>query len=69
MLYEAIVTIEATSNSNSVLASVQRRVGFRTIVLNLELISGRQLTQGIAPGANWHFEISGREFYAKGSNL
>lgn len=32
-------------------------------------ISDRQLAQGIAGGNNWHFEINGHEFYAKGSNF
>ena len=32
-------------------------------------ISNMQLAQGIAPGNNWHFEINGHEFYAKGSNF
>jgi beta-mannosidase len=32
-------------------------------------ISESQLAQGIAPGNNWHFEINGHEFYAKGSNF
>lgn len=32
-------------------------------------ISEAQLAQGIAAGNNWHFEINGHEFYAKGSNF
>lgn len=32
-------------------------------------ISDAQLAQGIAAGNNWHFEINGHEFYAKGSNF
>ncbi|TAQ86102.1 hypothetical protein B7494_g5570 [Chlorociboria aeruginascens] len=51
------------------LASVTKRSGFRTIVLNMTPISGVQLEQGVAPGNNWHFEINGHEFYAKGSNF
>ena len=38
-------------------------------VLNMEVISEEQIAQGIAPGNNWHFEINGHEFYAKGSNF
>jgi len=52
-----------------ILASVTKRSGFRTIVLNMTPISDKQLAQGIAPGNNWHFEINGHEFYAKGSNF
>ena len=35
----------------------------------MEVISEDQIAQGIAPGNNWHFEINGHEFYAKGSNF
>lgn len=35
----------------------------------MEPISEAQLAQGIAPGNNWHFEVNGHEFYAKGSNF
>ncbi|KAK5747008.1 hypothetical protein LTS12_022524 [Elasticomyces elasticus] len=63
------ITISLKSSSNSSLASVTKRVGFRTIVLNETPISDAQLAQGIAPGNNWHFDINGHEFYAKGSNF
>ena len=55
--------------SGSSIASVTKRMGFRTIVLNEGMITAEQLSQGIAPGNNWHFEINGQEFYAKGSNF
>lgn len=51
------------------IALVTKRSGFRTIVLNMEPISDVQLAQGVAPGNNWHFEINGHEFFAKGSNF
>ncbi|KAL9132447.1 MAG: hypothetical protein Q9175_006381, partial [Cornicularia normoerica] len=38
-------------------------------VLNMQVISDEQIAQGIDPGNNWHFEINGHEFYAKGSNF
>ncbi|OCL07281.1 glycoside hydrolase family 2 protein [Glonium stellatum] len=63
------LTIEVVDSSSSVIASVSKRVGFRTIVLNEGVITQEQLDQGIAPGNNWHFEINGHEFYAKGSNF
>lgn len=63
------VTLNLVSTSNETLASVTKRVGFRTIVLNSSPISDEQLAQGVAPGNNWHFEINGREFYSKGSNF
>ncbi|RMZ02582.1 hypothetical protein D0860_07149 [Hortaea werneckii] len=61
--------IEVISPSNRSIASVSKRVGFRTIVLNEYPITDAQLAQGIAAGNNWHFEINGHEFYAKGSNF
>ncbi len=66
-LYNVTVTI--LDNYKKPLASINRRTGFRTIVLNMTPISDAQIAQGIAPGNNWHFEINGHEFYAKGSNL
>jgi beta-mannosidase len=56
-------------NKNTTLATITKRTGFRTIVLNEFPITQAQLDQGIAPGNNWHFEINGHEFYAKGSNF
>ncbi|KAL6721982.1 hypothetical protein ACLMJK_001087 [Lecanora helva] len=63
------LTVSIVDNSKEIIASVNRRTGFRTIVLNLQPISDAQIAQGIAPGDNWHFEINGHEFYAKGSNF
>lgn len=65
-LYNVTVTIQ---NKDQEIASVTKRTGFRTIYLNRSNITEEQLAQGIAPGANWHFEVNGHEFYAKGSNL
>ncbi|CAI7634788.1 unnamed protein product [Penicillium glandicola] len=65
-MYNVTVTIQ---NKSQKLASVTRRTGFRTIFLNRSKITAEQLAQGIAPGANWHFEVNGHEFYAKGSNF
>lgn len=66
-LYE--MTILVTSNEGHVLASATKRIGFRTIVLNQTPIAKQQIAQGIAPGANWHFEVNGKEVYSKGSNI
>ena len=63
------LSIDVVDSSNNSIANVEKRVGFRTIVLNENPISQEQLAQGIAPGNNWHFEINGQEFYAKGSNF
>ncbi|KAB5545732.1 glycoside hydrolase family 2 protein [Coniochaeta sp. 2T2.1] len=63
------ITVEVISSDNKTLASVAKRTGFRTIVLNLGEVTDVQMAKGIAPGNNWHFEINGHEFYAKGSNF
>lgn len=63
------ITTSITGANNRTLAATTKRTGFRTIVLNMEPISKAQLDQGIANGNNWHFEINGHEFYAKGSNF
>jgi beta-mannosidase len=63
------ITIQILDSNNKTLATVTRRKGFRTILLNSTNITETQLQQGIAPGANWHFEVNGHEFYAKGSNF
>ena len=59
------LTVSAVGSGNNTLASVTKRTAFRTIVLNEFPITDLQLSQGIAPGNNWHFEINGHEFYAK----
>ena len=65
-LYNVTVTIHDDQRK---LATVTKRSGFRTIYLNRSNITEAQIAQGIAPGANWHFEVNGQEFYAKGSNF
>lgn len=65
-LYNVTITVHGQDRE---LARVNKRSGFRTIFLNRLNITEEQLAQGVAPGANWHFEINGHEFYAKGSNL
>ncbi|KAL4782445.1 glycoside hydrolase superfamily [Aspergillus varians] len=65
-LYNVTITVHGATKQT---ARVTKRTGFRTIFLNQRNITDDQLAQGIAPGANWHFEINGHEFYAKGSNF
>lgn len=66
-LYNLTISIQ-TPNNHSI-STTTRRTGFRTIVLNEFPISQAQLNQGTAAGNNWHFEINGHAFYAKGSNF
>lgn len=63
------ITVNVVDSNKKTVASVTKRSGFRTILLNQTPITNEQLEQGIAPGANWHFEVNGHEFYAKGSNM
>ncbi|KAJ5611413.1 hypothetical protein N7510_008132 [Penicillium lagena] len=64
-----MATVSVTSPEFDKPAVVTKRVGFRTIVLNLEPISEEQTAAGVGPGANWNFQINGHEIYAKGSNF
>ncbi|OTB09494.1 glycoside hydrolase family 2 protein [Hypoxylon sp. CI-4A] len=63
------ITIDVVSESGDALASVTKRTGFRTIVLNLNAVSEEEIAKGVAPGNHWHFEVNGQPFYAKGSNF
>ncbi|KAL4908767.1 hypothetical protein BDW74DRAFT_173998 [Aspergillus multicolor] len=65
-LYNITITVHSPTEQ---VAQVTKRTGFRTIFLNQRNITDTQLAQGVAPGANWHFEVNGKEFYAKGSNF
>jgi len=62
------LTLRLLDSQNHTIATVDKRVGFRTIVLNEGPITEEQLAQGVAPGNNWHFEVNGHEFYSKGEN-
>jgi len=63
------LTLHVVDGQNSTIVSVTKAIGFRTIFNNQTPVSQDQLNRGIAPGNNWHFEINGHEFYAKGSNF
>jgi beta-mannosidase len=65
-LYNITITVDSDDGE---IARVTKRTGFRTIFLNQRNVTDSQRSQGIAPGAHWHFEVNGKEFYAKGSNL
>ncbi|XXH01764.1 hypothetical protein Hte_008125 [Hypoxylon texense] len=63
------ITIDVVSDSGEVLTSVTKRTGFRTIVLNMDVVSDEEIAKGVAPGNHWHFEINGKTMYSKGSNF
>lgn len=52
------ITVDVLSASGAVLASVNKRTGFRTIVLNMGVVTDEQLAQGIAPGNNCEYQRS-----------
>lgn len=44
--------------------------GFRTIQLVQSPYTQEDIDdRGITPGDNWHFEINGKAFYSKGTNI
>ena len=63
------MTISVVDGAGKTITSAERRVGFRTIVLNEDVVTQEQIDAGVAPGNNWHFEINGNPFFAKGSNF
>ncbi|KAK0635970.1 glycoside hydrolase family 2 protein [Bombardia bombarda] len=63
------ITIDVVTPWGQLVASVTKRTGFRTIVLDMGVVTAEELAKGIAPGNHWHFEINGHPFYAKGSNF
>ncbi|KAI1644202.1 glycoside hydrolase family 2 protein [Daldinia loculata] len=63
------ITVDVVSESGKTLASVVKRSGFRTIVMNMGEVTDEEIAQGVAPGTHWHFEVNGQTFYAKGSNF
>lgn len=67
-LYSMTVSVSGCNAKEPALVS-QRRVGFRTILLSTGNVTDDQIARGYQPGNNWHFQINGHEFYAKGANM
>ncbi|KIM78863.1 glycoside hydrolase family 2 protein [Piloderma croceum F 1598] len=66
-LYNLTVTLQM-SHEKSV--SFTTTTGFRTIQLVQSPYSQEDVdVRGITPGDQWHFEINGKAFYAKGTNI
>ncbi|KAI9723828.1 MAG: hypothetical protein M1828_004078 [Chrysothrix sp. TS-e1954] len=63
------MTLSIADSANKTITTATRRIGFRTIVLNEDVVTDEQMAKGIAPGNNWHFEVNGHVFFAKGSNF
>lgn len=66
-LYKLLIAI--VDEHGQYITTVSRRIGFRTIVLNELPVTSDQIALGVAPGNNWHYEINGHVFFAKGSNF
>ncbi|KAK8062429.1 beta-mannosidase [Apiospora hydei] len=63
------LTVEVSDQKNNTVASVTRRVGFRTVVLNELPVPEDEIAVGVAPGNHWHFEINGHPFFAKENKI
>lgn len=63
------VDIQIKDAQNSTITSVNKRTGFRTVVLDQTPILDTEVALGVAPGNKWNFEINGHEIYCKGSNF
>lgn len=70
-LYDLTVSLDIPVSRGSIpLLEFTTRTGFRTIELVQSPYSKRDVQQrGITPGDQWHFEINGRAFYSKGTNI
>ncbi|KAF5390415.1 hypothetical protein D9757_005257 [Collybiopsis confluens] len=70
-LYNLSVTLDLpTSSSQSHQLSFTTRTGFRTIrLVQLPVPQSDVQDRGITPGDQYHFEVNGKEFWSKGSNL
>lgn len=68
-LYNLTVNLHLTSGSDADI-SFTVTTGFRTIQLVQSPYSQEDVAQrGITPGDQWHFEINGKAFYSKGTNI
>jgi beta-mannosidase len=66
-LYNMTLSLDVSGSNPSVF---QTTVGFRTIRLAQTRYSDVEIAErGITPGDQWHFEVNGQEFYAKGTNI
>jgi beta-mannosidase len=61
--------IEILYEKITISAEINKRIGFRTSVLNQRLVSQDEIALGVAPGNKWNFQINGHDIYIKGSNL
>ncbi|KAH7336186.1 putative beta-mannosidase [Rhexocercosporidium sp. MPI-PUGE-AT-0058] len=63
------LSVQIQDERNHTLATVERRVGFRTVVLDQREIPNDEISKGVAPGNKWSFQINGLDIYCKGSNF
>lgn len=67
-LYKIRVFVPSKCGTTAILTT-EKRIGFRTILLDVGNVTTAHIARGYQPGNNWHFEVNGREFYAKGANM
>ena len=69
-LYNLTITLRLSEISHEQSVSFTTTTGFRTIQLVQSPYSQEDVdVRGITPGDQWHFEINGKAFYAKGTNI
>jgi beta-mannosidase len=69
-LYNLTVTLHLSEMLHEKSVSFTTTTGFRTIQLVQSPYSQEDVdARGITPGDQWHFEINGKTFYAKGTNI
>ncbi|KAN0064606.1 hypothetical protein ACQY0O_002235 [Thecaphora frezii] len=49
--------------------ALERRIGFRTAVLNQERVTTQEVAQGVQPGTKFQIEINGVAVYTQGTNV
>lgn len=65
ILYALKLTLTASHQTTS----WTRKVGFRTIVVNQELVSTEDIDQGWSQGSYFHIEVNDKRIYIQGTNL
>ena len=73
-LYDLTVSLDLPASKHTSVSpplfNFTTRTGFRTIRLIQSPYSLEDVQQrGITPGDQWHFEINGKAFYSKGTNI
>lgn len=63
------ITVRIRDGNEKAPATVFKRTGFRTIVLDQRPVTDAEIALGIGPGSRCNFEIDGHEIFCKGGNM